>query len=114
MSLIVLNKDQLPLDGPNHEFEGYLHGATNISFIMVELPPGSGPRLHQHPYVEVIIIQEGRAIFTAGEISLEATAGQILIIPAETPHKFVNSGVATLRQLDIHLNKQFVTEWLRQ
>jgi mannose-6-phosphate isomerase-like protein (cupin superfamily) len=28
------------------------------------------------------------------------------------PHKFVNSGAGPLRQIDIHANDRFVTEWL--
>jgi hypothetical protein len=28
------------------------------------------------------------------------------------PHKFVNSGDGRLRQIDIHANATFVTEWL--
>jgi mannose-6-phosphate isomerase-like protein (cupin superfamily) len=77
-----------------------------------DLPPGEGPRLHKHPYAEVFIIQEGRATYTVGTTTLDAAAGQVLIVPAETPHKFVNSGDGRLRQIDLHLNKQFITEWL--
>jgi mannose-6-phosphate isomerase-like protein (cupin superfamily) len=29
-------------------------------------------------------------------------AGQIVVAPAGVPHKFVNSGTGTLRQVDIH------------
>ena len=55
---------------------------------------------------------EGRATYTVGSDTLEAVAGQVLIVGAETPHKFVNSGDGPLRQVDIHLNERFVTEWL--
>ena len=39
-------------------------------------------------------------------------AGEIVISPPDTPHRFVNAGAGTLRQLDIHLSPRFVTEWL--
>jgi mannose-6-phosphate isomerase-like protein (cupin superfamily) len=108
----VLNKEDLQRDGTNLEFQGYLYGNTGVSFIMVDLPPGGGPRLHRHDYAEIMIIQEGRGTYTVDSATLEAGAGQILIIPAGLPHKFVNSGDGQLRQIDIHLNKQFATEWL--
>jgi hypothetical protein len=31
-----------------NEFRGLHHGA-GVSFIVVEAPPGGGPRLHRHP-----------------------------------------------------------------
>jgi mannose-6-phosphate isomerase-like protein (cupin superfamily) len=38
--------------------------------------------------------------------------GQIIVVPPETPHKFVNIGEGPLRQIDIHASKRFITEWL--
>ena len=112
MSAIVLHKDELEHDGKTREFQGYLHSDTNLSFLWVDLPPGGGPRLHKHPYEEVFIILVGQATFTVGATTLEATAGQILIAPRDTPHRFVNSGSGPLRQIDIHASKRFITEWL--
>ena len=112
MSYTVLNREDLHLDGTSYEFEGYKYGDTNVTFILVDVPPGAGPRLHKHPYAEVFIILEGRATYTVGPDTLEAVAGQVLIVQPETPHKFVNSGDGPLRQVDIHLNERFVTEWL--
>lgn len=34
------------------EFEGYLYGDTEVSFLLVDMQPGEGVRLHQHPYAE--------------------------------------------------------------
>lgn len=111
MSVTLLKRDDLPRSGHTYDFEGYLHGETPISFIWVDLPPGDGPRLHKHAYTE-IIIQEGRGTFTADGVTLEATAGHILIIPAGTPHTFVNSGEGRLQQIDLHLAPKIRTEWL--
>lgn len=107
----VLSRDALPRDGYTHEFEGSRQD-TEVSFIWVDMPPGRGVRLHKHPYKEIFIIQEGSATFTVGSATLEAQAGQIIIVPAEAPHKFVSTGDWPLRQVDIHLNKEFVTYWL--
>lgn len=48
------------------EFQRH-HLDANVSFIVVDEPPGGGPRLHRHPYEEVFVVQEGTAIFTAGD-----------------------------------------------
>jgi hypothetical protein len=41
-----------------------------------------------------------------------ASAGQILIVPPNTPHKFTNLGPGPLETTDIHENGSFITEWL--
>ena len=93
------------------EFQGRLLGA-NVSVIVVDAPPGGGPKLHRHPYEEVFVVQEGSATFTAGDEVIEARGGQVVVVPAGVAHKFVNSGTGRLRQVDIHASDHFVTEWL--
>ena len=93
------------------EFQGHHLGAS-VSFIVVDAPPGSGPKLHRHPYAEVFIVLEGRATFTVGEATLKVSGGDIAIAPAGVAHKFVNSGTGRLRQVDVHASERFVTEWL--
>jgi mannose-6-phosphate isomerase-like protein (cupin superfamily) len=110
----VLSRDALPRDGYTYEFEGAHYQDTPVSFIWVDMPPGRGVRLHKHPYQEIFVIQEGTAVFTVGSQSLEAHAGQIVMVPADTPHKFLNGGAGQLRQVDIHLSREFVTIWLEE
>lgn len=98
----VIDIDDLPRGGIAHKFEGRRYGGADVSFFLVDAPPGSGPSLHTHPYEEVLVLQEGRASFTVGDVTFEANAGQIVVVPAGVPHKFVNSGAGPLRQLDIH------------
>jgi mannose-6-phosphate isomerase-like protein (cupin superfamily) len=112
VSYTVLNKADLPFVENAHEFQGYPYGGTNISLILVDMPPGKGPLLHSHPYEEIFIVQEGRVTFTVDSTTLEARAGQIVIVPPGVPHKFVNSGQANLRQIDIHASSRFITDWL--
>src|SRR5512132_3381584 len=104
MDYTVLNREELPFDGNTYEFEG-IHQNTEISFIWVDMLPGGHVRLHKHPYKEIFIIQEGTSTFTIGSTTLEAHAGQIIIVPADTPHKFMNSSDRQLRQIDIHVNR---------
>ncbi|HEX6543232.1 MAG TPA: cupin domain-containing protein, partial [Ktedonobacterales bacterium] len=99
MTYTLLHRDDIRQDIGYYEFQGYQHGESNVSFIWIDLPPGHGPRLHKHPYEEIFIIQEGRARFTVGAETLEATAGQIIVVPPETPHKFINIGDGPLRQV---------------
>jgi mannose-6-phosphate isomerase-like protein (cupin superfamily) len=96
----------------SYEFEGHQHGDTGVSFIVVDAPPGSGPKLHKHPYEEVFVVQEGTATFTAGDEVIEARGGQVVVVSAGVPHKFVNSGAGRLRQVDIHASERFITQWL--
>jgi mannose-6-phosphate isomerase-like protein (cupin superfamily) len=88
----TVNIDQLARSQATSEFEGYLYGNAGVSVILVEMAPGEGSKLHQYPYEEVFIIQEGRATYTIGSTILEARAGQIAIVPAGVPRKFSNSG----------------------
>lgn len=110
----ILNRDELPRDGNTYEFEGFQYQNTEVSFIWVDMPPGGTVRLHKHPYKEIFIIQEGISTFTVGSETLEARAGHVIIVPAETPHKFANLSNQPLKQVDIHVNKEFITDWLEE
>lgn len=105
-------RQDLPVQGISHEFEGYRYGDTAGSIIFFDGPPGSGPKLHRHPYAELFIVQEGQATFTVGDETIAATGGHLLVAPAGVAHKFVNTGDGPLRQIDIHLSDHFITEWL--
>ena len=76
------------------------------------MPPGGTIRLHKHPYKEIFIIQEGVSTFIVGSETLEAHTGQVIIVPADMPHKFANLSDQQLKQVDIHVNKEFITHWL--
>ena len=108
----LLNRDELPFEGNIYEFIGAKHQDTEVSFIWVDMPPGGSVRLHKHPYKEIFIIQEGVSTFTVDSTTLEAHAGQIIIVPADVPHKFINNSDRQLKQIDIHVNKEFITDWL--
>ena len=112
MNYTVISRDQLPFDGATYEFEGIHHEDINVSLIWVDMAPGGSVRLHKHPYKEIFIIQEGVSSFTVGDQMLEAHTGEIIIVPAEMPHKFRNAGDKPLKQVDIHLSKEYITVWL--
>ena len=106
----IIDGDDLPHSETAHRFEGYLHGEANVSFFLIDSPRGGGPGLHTHPYEEVFVIQDGGVTFTVGEATIEAKGGQIVVVPADVPHKYVNSGRA--RHIDIDASGRMITEWL--
>ena len=97
-------------EGWNEEFVGKPYGA-GISVVLVSADEaGAGPRLHRHPYPETFVIRRGSAQFTIGDEELVGRAGQIVVVPAATPHKFRTLG--PYEAVDIHANDEFITEWL--
>src|SRR5215212_8104633 len=87
--------------GGTLKFEGADYGGE-VSFFLVYNVPGAGPALHKHPYSETWIVRSGRALMTAGDEQLEAGPGDIIVVPAETPHKFKNIGTERLDIICIH------------
>jgi mannose-6-phosphate isomerase-like protein (cupin superfamily) len=95
----------------SRSFVGEEHGA-GLTLILVDMPPGGGPRLHRHPYEEIFVVLDGTATFTVGDEEVAAAPEDILVVPPGTPHKFVNTGVERLRMTAIHHAPAFDTEWL--
>jgi mannose-6-phosphate isomerase-like protein (cupin superfamily) len=94
-------------------FEGERHGdGVELSFFVVAAPPGGGPDLHVHPYAEVFVVQEGQATFTSGGEELVITAGNVVVVPPETPHRFENTGDGMLRLLGIHPSSAVQQTWV--
>jgi mannose-6-phosphate isomerase-like protein (cupin superfamily) len=96
----------------DENFEGYLHG-SQVSIIREHSSrPGSGPRLHRHPYTETFLIHAGRALFTVGEEKLVGTGGQILVVPQLIAHRFEVLDGGVYEATHIHASDRFITEWL--
>jgi len=108
----VIAIEDLPFSRIAHELVGDDHGGIGISLLLVDAQPGDGPSLHQHAYPEVFIVQEGEAVFVAGGQERTVTAGEVVVVPPRTPHSFRATGDGPLRQIDIHINSHFETEWI--
>ena len=109
----ILEQGQLQSFPHTRELEGRSQG-VGFSFILVDMPPGAGVRLHRHAYAEMFIVQAGRATFTVGAESIELEAPRVVVVHSGVPHAFVNSGQGPLRQVDIHDSPTIVTEWLEK
>lgn len=109
---VLIDTDALPHSPTAYRFEGHDHGPVDVSFFLVEAQPGRGPSLHTHPYAEVFVILQGEVCFTVGEETITATAGQLVIVPPEIPHAYVNAGTGSVRHLDIHGSGRMITDWL--
>ena len=81
-------------------------GVTVLFYATDEI--GQGPRWHVHPYDEIFIVRAGRALFTVGDEKIEAEAGEILLGPADVPHKYHSIGPGRLETTDIHLSDRWV------
>ncbi len=90
-------------------FQGADHGATT-SFFITDHPKGEGPDLHRHPYDETFVVRTGRALFTAGDQTIEAEAGQIVVVPANTWHGFKGASEEMLQMVCIHPTERMVQE----
>ncbi len=91
----AVRKTDLPLIGSSYNFVGADHENVAISMFLVEAQPGRGAPLHMHEYDEIVFVQEGRSRFVVGhEVreAREASAGDILVVKARTPHGFINIG----------------------
>lgn len=97
---------------PDLFWKGHVEGQTlgtsvTILFYSTE-EVGVGPKWHVHPYDEIFVIREGRALFTVGDQKFECEAGQVVFGPAGVPHKFVNLGPGRLETTDIHVNDRWI------
>ena len=95
-------------------WEGEMQGRhldSGVSIIFNSLDRvGEGPGLHRHPYSETFIVRRGTVVFFDGTKVFEATAGEIVVVSAGTPHKFTTKSEG-VEMLDIHASPEFTTEW---
>ena len=108
-----LSIEELAGGKPVATFVGKDHRAT-VSFFVGSFAPGRGPKLHTHPYDETFILEEGRATFTVDGETVEAEGGEIVVVPARTPHKFVVTGDRDMRSVNIHAAPEMSTDWLEE
>lgn len=106
----VIPREDLKLSETVHRFQGGAYSGVPISCFIVTTLPGKGGGLHSHPYEEVFIVQKGHVTFTIGDATVEARNAEIVIAPANTPHKYTNTGDEPLEMIGVHPSKE-VIQW---
>ena len=109
---IHIRDEELPGSAVSRTFLGRDHGGVPLSFFVQASPPGHGPGPHRHPYAEVFVLHEGSGSFLAGNETIEASGGSVVVVPAGEIHGFTASGDGPLRMTCIHTNVEMVTEWI--
>lgn len=89
-------------------FEGKDIGTGATVLFYATETVGAGAKWHVHPYDEIFIVRRGRVLYTIGEEKIEAEAGDVVLGPADIPHKFVNLGPGDLETTDIHLSDEWI------
>jgi quercetin dioxygenase-like cupin family protein len=113
MALHIQN-GELPGNETSRTFLGRDHGDVPISFFIQASPTGHGPGPHTHPYAEVFVLHEGSGSFLAGDETIEASAGSVVVVPAGEVHGFTGSSAGPLRMTCIHTNDHMITEWVEK
>lgn len=72
-------------------------GSTQTSVWQVEIQPGTPPTPHQVTAEEIFIVLEGEARVTLADVATSATAGDTIVVPADTDFALANRGDAALR-----------------
>jgi mannose-6-phosphate isomerase-like protein (cupin superfamily) len=52
------------------------------------------------------------ARFTVGDEERDGQAGEVLVVPEQTPHKFAVLGPGVYEAVHIHESDHYITEWL--
>jgi quercetin dioxygenase-like cupin family protein len=73
-----------------------------LSFYVTEFERGEGTPLHLHPYTEVFLVEKNTALFTAGDEELTVEAGHFVVVPANTPHRYVGASDEAVRVVSVH------------
>jgi len=93
------------------EFEGAPHG-SGVSFFRGKLEAGKdGPPPHSHPYSETCIVLAGQVSVTLEGAEVQATAGDVVVIPPGTIHGFRVAGEIPLEMICIHASDRFQIDW---
>jgi quercetin dioxygenase-like cupin family protein len=108
---MLIERGSLRLSATTSLFEGGPHG-VGVSIFFVDYAPGTGTRLHVHPHPEVFVIEAGEATFTVDNEEIKASAGQILIAPANKPHRFWSTGSVAFRSINVVPSGKMAFTWL--
>ena len=110
---LLIRSSALPGSDEARDFVGSDHDAE-LTLILVDAPTGHGPALHRHPYEEIFVAHGGNGTFFVDGLRVQGGAEDVVLAPAGTAHRFINSGRDQLRLTAIHHAPQFTTEWVER
>ena len=76
-------------------FDGADHGFGDVSIIVTDdatRTSGADPVDDRHPHISTLSITEGRGRFTIDDVTVEAVAGDVVVVPADAWHSYANTG----------------------
>ena len=71
-------------------------GAGNFHMRQFEVAPGGHTPHHSHDYEHEILVLRGSGVAQSAEGERPFSAGDVMFVPANEPHQFVNNGSETL------------------
>jgi quercetin dioxygenase-like cupin family protein len=108
--LELLEGPVLRAGGELRQLRGDEYGLVT-SVMSSRVPPGLGPRRPRHPHAELFVIHEGQVRYDVDGATVDAVAGDMVIVPPDAWHHFTNTGTADLRLTAIHENPRAATEF---
>ena len=91
-------------------FNGFEHG-TSVSFFLVTVGTGQGPKSHRHAYDETFILLDGEIRMITDGTARTVGAGSVVVIPAGAWHEFTVTSGTPVRMINVHPVARIVTEW---
>ncbi len=82
------------------------HADAPVSFYVTEFDRGDGTPLHLHPYPEVFLVERNTALFTVGDEEITVSEGHFVVVPADTPHRYVGASDQAVRVVSVHPSPQ--------
>ena len=67
-----------------------------------------GGALHTLGYPEVFVVEQNTTRSTAGDEEMTVTAGHFVVVPANTPHRYVGASDDPVRVLSVHASPEVV------
>ena len=112
--MFMVHRHQEPQAGQSRtvRFEGRNFGGP-VSLFLVDAEPGGESALHVHPYAETWVVRKGEVELTVGAEKTRAFPGDIVVAPANIPHRFENVGEDRLEIVCIHASDTIVQELIQ-
>jgi quercetin dioxygenase-like cupin family protein len=76
-------------------------GASNFTMHVVEITTHASTPTHHHPWEHEIFITAGKGMVVGEKGGTQIAEGNVIFIPDNETHCFVNTGEDTLRYIDI-------------